>query len=525
MGLRFFILWCSLVGIDWSRSILAAEDPVFGTTVVHAIHVTIAAKDFQSMDPPPVNLFAPRPKVMEGLPPPGSPDSGAGNMHYEFTMVPAAITIDGEKFPKVGVRYKGSGTYLMSQLNAKRSLKIDFDEYDSKLSYHDLSKINLNSGVLDPTKSREVLGYLVYRAIDLPAPQTAFADVSITVPGKYTNEYLGIYTLVEQIDKSFLKRHFGSGKGLLLKPEGIRGLPYLGETRAAVEKAYNPKSGGDDADWKRLIELTRLVNRAPEAEFQRDIRKYLDVDNATRFLAATAVLASLDSFIGLGHNYYLYLSPKTNTFSFLPWDLDLAFGGFMMFGTPDQQASFSIDHPHMGENKLIDRLFAMPDVKRMYRDHVKRLHSELLASGKLAADAKAIELVLQERIAREKSAAKARKEEFASNHPLAPKPFPIADFIQKRTDSVGAQLAGRTSGIVPGANFAPPPQPPAGPAQQLAKSLLESLDTNHDGLISEEELLAGMKAKFTDWDRNKNRSLDPRELAEGLQKLLPPPKR
>ncbi|MBX3400326.1 MAG: CotH kinase family protein [Gemmataceae bacterium] len=497
----------------------AQEPPVFGHAAIHQVHIEVSAKDYKAMDPPPVNLFAPRPKAQEGRPAPGSPDAGAGNMMYEFEYVPAAVSIDGQLFPKIGLRYKGSGTYLMSQTGAKRSLKFDFDHYDSKIAYRDLKKLNLNSGVVDPTKAREALAYEVFRAAGVPAPRTGFADVTITVPGKFDREFLGVYTIVEQVDKSFLKAHFGNGKGLLLKPEGIRGLPYLGDTRAAVEKAYNAKSGEEDeAAWKRLVELTRLINKSTDAEFRSSIRQYLDVDNATRFLAATAILASLDSFIGLGHNYYLYLSPKTNTFHFLPWDLDLAFGGFMMFGTPDQQANFSIERPHMGENKLIDRLFAMPEVKVKYREHVKRLHADLFASGKLAKDAAAIEALVKESIVKEKAAATKRKEDFAAGNPFAPKPFPIAEFIQKRSAAVGEQLAGRSQGMVPGANFGGPPQ---GPGAQLAKPLLDSLDSDKDGKVSEAELEAGMKKHFREWDKNRNGTLDQRELAEGLQKLMP----
>ncbi len=493
---------------------------MFGHAAIHRIHIEVSAKDYKAMDPPPVNLFAPRPKAQEGRPAPGSPDAGAGNMQYEFEYVPAAVTIDGRAIPKIGLRYKGSGTYLMSLTSTKRSLKFDFDHYDAKGHYREQKKLNLNSGVVDPTKAREALAYEVFRAAGVPAPRTGFADVTITVPGKFDRETLGVYTVVEQVDKAFLKARFGDGKGLLLKPEGIRGLPHLGETKAAVEKAYNAKSGeADESGWKRLVEFTRLVNKATEAEFRSSIRQYLDVDNATRFLAATAILASLDSFIGLGHNYYLYLSPKTNTFQFIPWDLDLAFGGFMMFGTPDQQANFSIERPHMGENKLIDRLFAMPDVKAAYREQVKRLHADLFASGRLAKDAEAIAILLKEPLAKEKAAATKRKEDFAANHPFAPKPFPIAEFIGKRSAAVADQLAGKSQGTVPGANFGAPP--PQGPGAQLAKPLLDTLDADKDGKVSEAEFEAGMKKHFRDWDKNKNGTLDQRELAEGMQKLMP----
>ncbi len=83
------------------------------------------------------------------------------------------------------------------------------------------------------------------------------------------------------------------------------------------------------------------------------------------------------------------------------------------------------------------------------------------------------------------------------------------------------QLAGRSQGTVPGANFGGPPQP-QGPGQQLAKPLLDSLDANKDGKVSEDEFATGMKKHFAEWDRNKNGFLDQREMAEGMQKLMAP---
>ena len=43
----------------------------------------------------------------------------------------------------------------------------------------------------------------------------------------------------------------------------------------------------------------------------------LDVDRFLRFLACTVVLANMDSFIGLSHNWLMYLDPKTDRFVFI----------------------------------------------------------------------------------------------------------------------------------------------------------------------------------------------------------------
>jgi hypothetical protein len=257
----------------------------------------------------------------------------------------------------------------------------------------------------------------------------------------------------------------------------------------------------------------------------------LDVDSFVRFLAANTLLASLDGFIGLGHNYYLYHSPVTGKFTFIPWDLDLAFGAFSIYGTPDQMADLSVDHPHLGENKLIDRLLAMPEVKAAYREQVRRLAAEVYNGEKLGKELAAVQQVVGRTAAREQKAVADRKEGGGFGPPGGMfRGLPLETFIEKRSTSVTAQLAGTKTGYVPqmmafggggfggggfgGGGF--------GPGNQLAKPLLDTLDADKDGRVSEGELAAGMKKFFAEWDRDKNGTLDQREIADGLQKLLPP---
>ena len=66
-------------------------------------------------------------------------------------------------------------------------------------------------------------------------------------------------------------------------------------------------------------------------------------------MAATAIVANLDSFFTLGHNYCLYLHPETNKFHFIPWDVDLSLGNFPILGTPEQQMDLSLAKPYAAE--------------------------------------------------------------------------------------------------------------------------------------------------------------------------------
>lgn len=493
---------------------------VFGTSKVHEFHILVTAKDHAALDPPPTAGSGGRPGTPPARPMIAGADLGAGNFGFEFEYVHADLEAEGKVFKDIGLRYKGSGTYMMSQRQAKRSFKIDLDRYGGESTFHEHKKLNLNSGVMDPTKAREVLAYEVFRAAGVPAPRTALAKVTITVPGKFDRELLGAYTLVEQVDKPFLREHFGDGQGLLLKPEGIRGVPHLGDDVANYEKLYVAKNDAQPQAWQSLIEFTRLVNKADETEFREKIAGVFDTNAFAKFLAANTLLSSMDGFIGLGHNYYLYLSPRTGKFAFIPWDLDLAFGAFPMYGSAQQLAELSIDHPHVGENKLIDRLLGMPEFRAAYREELRKLVADFFNSDKLVREITALESLLKEPLAQEKAAAGNRRE--GANPGMGMfggGVMPLASFVTQRVTSVQAQLDSKSKGYTPtqGFGFGPPP----GPGQQLAGPLLTALDADKDGSVSEVELATGLAKFARDWDLDRSGGLNQKELADGLQKLMP----
>jgi hypothetical protein len=57
------------------------------------------------------------------------------------------------------------------------------------------------------------------------------------------------------------------------------------------------------------------------------------------------------------------------------------------------------------------------------------------------------------------------------------------------------------------------------------KPLLEALDTNKDGKVTKDELVAGVKRFFEDCDKDKTGKLTEDQIAEGLTRLIPQPQR
>jgi hypothetical protein len=303
----------------------------------------------------------------------------------------------------------------------------------------------------------------------VPAPRTALAELIVTVPGRFDKEYFGLYTVVESVDKAFLRRNFKTDKGLLMKPERMRGLDHLGDDWERYKTTYQPKRDATDAEQKRVIGFTKLVNRGTDDEFRKEIESFLDVNAFLRFLAATAMISNLDSFFALGHNYYLYLHPETSKFHFVPWDLDRAMGNFGIFGTMDQQMDLSLTKPYPGQSRLADRVMGIKDYADRYQTILKVVASMAFTKERLTADLDAFEKVTKEIVAKDAKAAAARKDGPPGNYGQIPD---LRTFIAKRTESIAAQLAGTRKGYTPaGFGFGgPPPQQPQPFAQPPARA-------------------------------------------------------
>jgi hypothetical protein len=221
------------------------------------------------------------------------------------------------------------------------------------------------------------------------------------------------------------------------------------------------------------------------------------------------------------------LHPETNKFHFIPWDLDRTFANFPIFGTSDQLMDLNVSKP-AAQNRLADRLLANKELNDKYQQIVKEIATTTYTKERLLKELDAFTNTTKDILARETKVASARREGGPGGFGPFGRPPELKAFVENRTESVAAQLAGKSKGYTPqGFGFGPPGGGPGGgfgPGNQLARPLMEQLDSNKDGKLSEAEFAAGMKKFFSQWDTNKDGMLDQREIAEGLQKLMPAPK-
>ncbi|MEO8352659.1 MAG: CotH kinase family protein [Chthoniobacteraceae bacterium] len=466
----------------------------------------------------------------------------ASAMGIEFNYVHADLEFDGVKLDDVAVRYKGNGTYMEARGALKRSFKIDLNRYVKGQKIADQTTLNLHTNTTDATWMNEPLSYRLYREAEVPAPRTTYARVFLTVPEKYDHQIVGLYSIVENVDKHFAEENFDTKKGAIFKPVTPSLFSDLGDSWTSYKQIYDPKDEVSADEAQRVIDFAKLVTHTDDAKFAAKLSDFLDLDEAARYFAVTVWLATMDSILAVGQNYYLHLDPKTNRFQFIPWDMDHSFGNFM---GGERNARLSIQHPWRGQNRFLDRLFNAEEFKTRYLARMEQFSKTLFLPARFeqqvdemaAAIRPAVEEESKEKLERLDRAVAGESPgppgPGGSGGPGGPMMFggkTIKPFVTERAQSVLDQLAGKSeepespAGFGPGADR-PGGGPPRGfgPGNMLGPVFFKSFNTDNDDHLTHDEVIAGFARWFADWNSDHTGVLTEEQLRTGLDTTFAPP--
>ncbi|HIO45770.1 TPA: hypothetical protein EYN23_00260 [Candidatus Poribacteria bacterium] len=290
---------CYIVALNILAAKELTSDDVFPNDRVLEVQITVAEKDwdtirYQSRD------FIPTLHESRKFKPIEAP----------YTYVDANITIDGVKFPQVGLRKKG---FIGSQSTSRPSLKIKLNHTDKKCQIDGLTNLTFNNNKQDKSLVSQFMGYALFNAADSPAPRCAYAEVTVN------GTSLGIYSHVETVRKPFLKRVFGNDNGTLY------GGPYV-DFYPGWEGSFEYKSGKDNRGRKKIKQLIKVLESEDE-NTEQAIGELVDLDSFYTFWAMEGLLGLWDGYSGNKNNFFIYLNPDTNKFHFLPWGADTGFNG------------------------------------------------------------------------------------------------------------------------------------------------------------------------------------------------------
>lgn len=398
------------------------------------------------------------------------------------------LVIDNESYQNVAIRAKGntSLTQVASYGNDRYSFKVEFDHYDSTISYHGLDKLSLNNIIQDNTYMKDYLTYQMMGYFGVHAPLCSY--VYLTVNG----EDWGLYLAVEGVEESFLERNYGSDFGELYKPDSMSmgggrgngdqfdledwmddqadeedqtavpdrqtmqgqrpegmtppdtgggaqsdtgtmlqdmpagqpggqmpgGAPSQNDSSdsqitepAQTDKQFGGRGGGmggsmgssdvsliytdddydsysnifdnaktdiTDADKDRLIESLKQLNEGENME------SVVDVEQVIRYFVVHNFVCNFDSYTGsMIHNYYLY--EEDGQLSMIPWDYNLAFGGFQGGQDATSMVNYPIDTPVSGgtvdSRPMLAWIFASEEYTQLYHQYFEEFLSQYFDSG------------------------------------------------------------------------------------------------------------------------------------------------
>jgi hypothetical protein len=252
----------------------------------------------------------------------------------------ATVTVDGQKFHDVDIRKKG---FLGSLSAARPSFKLDFNEYVKGRAIKDMTSMTLNNNRQDPGNTHQCITYDLFRQAGLIAPRCNFAHVFVN------GEDLGIYTNVEAVNKSFLKRNFLNADGNLYEAQ-IADFGFYSQERYLLKNNINQNDRFD------LIGVVNALEQ-PNNTLPQALDKVVDLDYYIRFWAMEILTGHWDGANGNRNNHFIYNNPGSSKFYFIPWGADAAMEGFH---TLNNAAG-----PIYQQNFISSRLYAIDEYRNV----------------------------------------------------------------------------------------------------------------------------------------------------------------
>lgn len=243
------------------------------------------------------------------------------------------LTIGEEQLDSVAIRTKGASSLddVKCMGSDRYSFTLDLNKYKKGQKYHELTKLLLNNNIWDATQMKDAIVYDMAHHIGLPAPLTGYAK--LVVNGRLH----GYYLMVEPVDKHFCKRNYDK-KGNIYKP--YHNLAYTGDELDAYKDIANEaKVGGDENSMRRVIAALKSVHTGV------DIEKHVDVESIMKYMALQTMAVNFDCMTGKNTQNY-YLRESKGIISIIPWDYNLAWGGYQN----DDEEEQHFDQSQMGDD-------------------------------------------------------------------------------------------------------------------------------------------------------------------------------
>lgn len=172
---------------------------------------------------------------------------------------------------------------------------------------------------------------------------------------------------------------FGRGGGMPQMGSDDVALLYTDDEYDSYKNIFdNAKTEISNGDKNRLIASLKELSAGEKIE------EVVDVEAVIRYFVVHNFVCNFDSYTGsLIHNYYLY--EKDGKLSMIPWDYNLAFGGFHSQESATSMVNFPVDSPVSGDDidsrPMIAWIFNDEAYTEMYHQYFAKFIDSYFNSG------------------------------------------------------------------------------------------------------------------------------------------------
>lgn len=231
-----------------------------------------------------------------------------------------------ETEPNVTVQVRGQTSSRQRQKNYKVRIKKDCG------SFREQRTLNLNKHMGEAFRFANKLSYDLLNTIpQLVGGRTQFVhlyvrDLTAETPAEEFTDY-GLYTMVEQVNRTYLKNHLLDENGQLYKVtfyewdeyEAVMMDPDDPEFDRAAFERYLEIKGNEDPS--KLQKATADVKNYLKP-IKQTVEEYFDAENICYWMAFNILIGNYDSS---ARNLFLYSPMNSEKFYMIPWDLDASF--------------------------------------------------------------------------------------------------------------------------------------------------------------------------------------------------------
>ncbi len=279
----------------------------------------------------------------------------------------AEVTIDGLTTSNVGIRKKGS---LGSGSTTRPGLKIKASEFVQGQRIFGTKMITLNNNRQDESYISQCLGYGLFQNAGIPSSRCSFAHVTVN------GEDLGIYSNVESIKKSMIKRHFADDSGHIYESGGDFRVQSIDE--------FQPKEDAVPPDCSDLAPIATALD-APPDQLLSQLGEVVDMDSFMTYWAMEVIMDHWDGYANNRNNFYFYHDPTSNKMHMIPWGIDALFEGRERSTRP--KSVFAC-------GRMAWKLYDAPQTQAMYLSKLEQLLGSVWDEGSILSEINRMETLL-----------------------------------------------------------------------------------------------------------------------------------